>query len=453
MSKQSKVLIVDDEERNVKLIQAYLKNENYQLLKAYNGEQAIQVASDEHPDVILLDIMMPDMNGYNVTQRLKSNKFTKNIPIILVTALDGSDNRIRGLEVGADEFLTKPVNRHELIARMRSLLKMKQMHDELENRHSIAKKLLSIDSKQEYIARVLVVEDEDILSQQMQLVLQDQDFQVIIAHNLTEAEKIVAENPPDVVILDRVLPDGDGLQMLREWTDTPTLTEMPVIILTVLNDLASKIEGIDQGADDYLVKPLDNSELVARVRAALRRANARKKLKNDIVRLHQGAVTDRLTGLHNRRYLDVDLEYRFAQAKRKPELGFSIIMIDIDYFKSINDQFGHLYGDQVLREVASCLLSSARNADIVTRYGGEEFCTILPDTDIESAIRIAERMRATIEKHAFSDLRHYKVTASFGVSCFNPSDSDILEVIARADAALYQAKGAGRNSVVCTNKD
>ncbi len=449
MPDTSKILIVDDEPRNVKLLEAYLKGEHYQLITAFNGEQALAQAKQELPDVILLDVMMPDISGFEVTQKLKEDAATQSIPIILVTALDGTENRVQGLDIGADEFLTKPVNRHELIARMRSLLKMKHLQDELQNRHAITQKLVKLEKDSVSAETVLLVEDEDYLSQQMELLLYQQGLRVLTAGDIATASQIVDQQQPDIVILDKVLPDGDGIELLKQWKSSPVLTEMPIIILTVVNDLETKIAALEQGADDYLIKHIENGELIARIKASLRRASSRKKLKMDIERLHQGAVTDRLTGLHNRRYFDVDLEHRFAQAKRKPGSSFGLIMVDVDFFKAINDTYGHVQGDRVLTQVAMCLQHSARTSDIVTRYGGEEFCIILPDTSRQGAKAIAERMREAIDTHLFQDIDNSHVTASFGVASFEPDDTQPLQVIERADKALYQAKSTGRN-VVCS---
>jgi two-component system, cell cycle response regulator len=443
-----KILVVDDEKRNVKLLSAYLLADGFQPIEAFNGLQAIELTEAENPDVILLDIMMPNMNGFEVTEHLKNNPKTRHIPIVLVTSLDGSDNRVKGLSIGADEFLTKPINRSELLARVRALQRMKQMQQELQNRRQIIASISSnIIEKHAEQKHVLLVEDDDVLCKHIIKVLTPAGFKITLADSLVSAREQISMQAPDIVLLDRVLPDGEGLILLTELKSNSIYSDLPVIIITALDDLEQKIAGIECGADDYLIKPVEHNELLARVRAGVRRYVTTTNLKRDLAEAQKNTVTDQLTTVRNRYYLDTDLDYRCEQAKRYPERSFAILMIDIDLFKSINDIYGHLAGDNVLRIVANQLQKDARTADIVTRYGGEEFCVVLPETDMNEAHVIAERMRHSVESLKFTALGDQSVTISIGVAVFESSSDEVVSLIARADKAMYSAKESGRNKV------
>ncbi len=449
MKRESKILVVDDEPRNVKLLAAYLKADGFTPLKAYSGEEAIQLAAAELPDVILLDIMMPNMDGYEVTARLKTKKETRMIPVILVTSLDGASNRSKGLNVGADEFLTKPVNRSELIARVRALHRMKMMHQELIRRREILAGITeSVESSETFSNNLLLIEDDELLSKQVDTVLSAIGLKCSVVENARQAREFLAKNLPDVILLDRLLPDGDGIELLRELKSRNDCQDIPVIIITAMEDIYEKVSGIESGADDYLIKPVEIIELQARVKAALRRSQSIKRLRGELEQAVSTTVTDPLTGTKNRFYLDADLDYRLALVARNPEQPLSILMIDVDHFKSINDEFGHVTGDKVLCQIAEQLMQEARAADIVTRYGGEEFCVVLPETDIKESAALAERMRDKVERMEVFLMKDKDVTISIGVAEFQPSDHDKEHFLERADDALYSAKHSGRNCVV-----
>jgi two-component system, cell cycle response regulator len=448
MNSKGRILVVDDEPRNVKLLAAYLKADGYESVCAYNGAQALQLAKSGAPDVILLDVMMPDMDGYEVTRALKLDKITSQTPIVLVTSLDGSQNRTKGLNVGADEFLTKPVNRSELIARVRALHRMKKLNEELQNRQNIVASISAAESSSvEASNLILVIEDDVKLCRKIKKVLELSDLRCLVSTNSAEARHLLNTESPDLILLDRILPDGDGINFMMDIKRIHKLRDVPVIIITALSELAPKISGIESGADDYLIKPIEHSELLARIRAGLRRYNATKKLRLALQQAQSGTVTDKLTGVRNRYYLDADLSYRVAQANRQKNRGFSILMIDIDHFKVINDSHGHLAGDRVLCKVAAQLLQDARAADIVTRFGGEEFCIILPETDITEAIKIANRMREGIEQTTIDGIDKITLTVSIGVTEYTTGDKEAIQLLARADMALYTSKDAGRNTV------
>jgi len=308
--KEAKILVVDDIAINLELQKAYLTAAGYEVIEAKSGQEALQKVRDEKPDLILLDVMMPKMSGYEVCKILKNDPETQFIPIIMVTALTSVEDKIRGIEAGADDFISRPFNKTELMARVKSLLRIKFLQDQLHQR----------------------------------------------MQELSEARE----------------------------------------------------------------------------------------------RLQQLAITDGLTGLFNYRYFREQLEHEINRAERH-NLDVSLVMMDIDFFKYYNDRNGHLAGDEVLKHIANILCSNVRKIDIAARYGGEEFALILPETDKNSAVIVAEKIRKLIEDDPIPHEERQpngKLTISMGVSNF-PDDSRTAKgLIEIADRRLYNAKQAGRNVVI-----
>lgn len=447
MSARGHILIVDDEPHNVELLAAILVKERYAISKAYSGRDAIAMASEEDPDVILLDLKMPDMDGYDVTQALKEAPKTGHIPIVLVTAIDGADDRAKGLNLGADEFLNKPVHRAELIARVQSFSKLRQSQKELQNQHNLSLASFTKIQSQDRVKTILLVEDDESLSVLFEQSLIQGGHKVLVAHTAAKAKEHFNKTSPDLILLDIRLPDANGLTLLKRWkTDTKT-SGIPIIIITADDELGTKVTTIELGADDYLIKPIEPIELLARTKACLRRSDAYFYLQKELQRVQNEALTDSLTHVRNRLYFDTDLMYQFKLAARNKHAHFCLAMVDIDDFKVFNDTYGHLIGDSVLRLVAHILDQQARASDTVARYGGEEFCIILPDTDLHAAEIFAERFRKAVEVQTVAGINHHKVTISIGLASILDIDQRPEDVIFRADAALYHAKSNGKNQV------
>lgn len=303
-------------------------------------------------------------------------------------------------------------------------------------------------------AKVLLVEDDPIQASATKEILRKVGYEVLWAEDGINAIKLIKSEKPDIVLLDVILPGMDGYEVCR-WLKLDESTKgIPVIMLTVKKELADKISGLQIGADDYLPKPFNELELNARIYASLRTKSLQDelKLKNRqleelLDKVNYMAITDALTGLYNRRrFLDA-LTNEYERAKRYAT-PFSLVMLDIDYFKKINDTFGHAVGDAVLKEVSEILLKSIRDIDTAARYGGEEFMIILPNTDIAHARIIAERMRQAIEMHDFAGV-DWKISVSIGISGMPDVKVDNKEKLIRcADFAMYRAKQCGRNRTV-----
>ncbi len=266
--------------------------------------------------------------------------------------------------------------------------------------------------------------------------------------------KMMLSNPPDLVVCDLMMPDFDGFKFLRLKSARPDFDNVPVLIVTGRDNMNDKIRGLEEGASDYVLKPFNPLELIARVKAHLRIKMLQDELKQVNGKLERLSNTDPLTELYNRRYFINILEREFERAKRYNRT-LSLLMIDIDFFKSVNDKCGHLIGDKVLTVVARILKSDLRRIDSCSRYGGEEFVTLLPETDISGAGSVGNRYLTGIREQDLSDIcKELKtITVSIGIACL-PDDNikNMDELLKRADDALYEAKKTGRNRVVVYGK-
>lgn len=451
----ARILVVDDVPANVKLLQARLAAEYFDVLTAGSGPEALETCENSKVDVVLLDVMMPDMDGFEVCRRLKGDPATSHIPVVMVTALDQASDRIRGLEAGADDFLTKPVNDLQLITRVKSLVRLKMLTDELRLRAAttrnigIEEMLARGAGDHSERARVLVVDERAPSAQRIARLLEpfaavDVEADPQIA--LFEA----AEKPYECVVIATGFSDYDPLRLCSQLRSIDRTRFLPIILVAGEEEEGLIVRGLDLGVNDYVTRPIDAQELGARLRTQVKRKRYNDHLRASVTQTIEMAVTDPLTGLHNRRYLDSHLETLFdrALARRRP---LSLMITDIDRFKTINDSWGHDGGDQVLKEFAARLRRNVRGIDLACRFGGEEFVVVMPDTDGQIAERVAERIRAEIAGRPFPvgrDGRSIEVTVSVGVAAMLPARDRVADLLKRADTALYEAKSGGRNRVV-----
>jgi two-component system cell cycle response regulator len=450
----ARILVVDDIPANLKLLEVRLLAEYFDVLTADDGYKALSICDSTHVDVILLDIMMPGMDGFEVCERLKSNPKTSHIPVVMVTALDQPSDRVRGLKAGADDFLTKPVNDLQLISRVKSLVRLKTLSDELRIRADTAQNLAledmlkGMDGREE-AGHVLLVDSR--ASSQERIVRALKPVANVTAMSDPQAALFeAAENPFDLVIVNANLDDYDPLRLCSQLRSLERTRFLPLLLITELGADEVIVRALDLGVNDYIVRPIDPNELVARTLTQIKRKRYNDRLRTSVRQTIELAVTDSLTGLHNRRYLDNHLKVLFNRAAARSR-ALSVCITDIDRFKSVNDTYGHDAGDEVLREFAARIRSTVRGADLACRYGGEEFVVVMPDTDADAAASIAERLRDIIERTPF----HLKgtgtaisITASLGIACNSMGAETPEQLLKQADRALYEAKNAGRNRVV-----
>lgn len=448
----ARILVVDDIEANVRLLEAKLTAEYYEVLTASDGPTALAMAAKEKPDIILLDVMMPGMDGFQVCRRLKDDPETRHVPVVLVTALDGRGDRIAGLEAGADEFLTKPIDDVMLFARVRSLTRLKLVIDELREREASGRRMGVIAGAASRLGgtggRVLIVDDHERQAQRIAAELAIEHRPVVESD--PEKALMTARGPVDLVIVNATARSFDGLRFTAHLRSDESTRHLPVLAVVDFDERPRLVKALEIGVNDILPKPIDPQELAARARTQIRRKRYTDYLRDNLDHSLELAVTDQLTGLHNRRYMVGQLE---ALVKRATLGGDPVacLLIDIDHFKKINDGYGHDVGDEVLREFAVRLASNVRAIDLPCRYGGEEFVVVMPDTRLEDAHRIAERIRLHVAGSPFRVKQGEElltVTISVGVAATLGPNERPETLLKRADEGVYEAKASGRNKVV-----
>jgi two-component system, cell cycle response regulator len=450
----ARILVVDDIPANVKLLEARLLAEYFDVLTADDGYKALTICESTPLDLILLDIMMPGIDGFEVCERLKANPKTAHIPVVMVTALDQPSDRVRGLKAGADDFLTKPVNDVQLISRVRSLVRLKALSDELRIRADTAHGLVMEDmlkglEGKDDIGQILLVDGRASSQERITRALKPV-CNVVAMSDPQAAIFEAAENSFDLVIVNANFDDYDPLRLCSQLRSLERTRFLPILLAAEAGAEDMIVRALDLGVNDYIVRPIDPNELLARTLTQIKRKRYNDRLRMSVKHTIELAVTDALTGLNNRRYLDNHLKVLFTRASMRSR-PLSVCLMDIDRFKSVNDTYGHEAGDDVLREFATRIRSTVRGADLACRYGGEEFVVIMPDTEATAAAAVAERLRAIIEKTPFvlkNSGTAIGLTASFGLSCSTGDAETPEQLLKQADQALYKAKADGRNRVV-----
>jgi two-component system cell cycle response regulator len=377
-----------------------------------------------------------------LTEKIKSDPTTAAISVILVIDLDTVESKVKGLEAGVDDFLVKPFILEVLLARVRSLVKLKQLQDQL--------RAVTASQPGETHLRpaprpglILIVEDDPHVSRLFSTILGTGGYQVMIAPDAAEADRLIAANVPNLVLLDLMLPGVNGLEWMQRIKQNTLYRDIPVIIVTAIADVKAKVTGLNLGADDYLIKPIDSMELLARVNANLRKRHAEQSLKSQMDDEFTQSVFDPLTGLYGRRYLE-SLMVRDAALSRQKGLPLTMLVLDIDRYTELAADIG----DQVLKAVADMLKTELRGSDLAVRYGDDVFTVTLYGIYANQAIIIADRLRHKAQQLAAAGLPPGRVTVSIGVGEFTAADSDLRTVLQRAELAMQIAKSSGRNRVV-----
>jgi two-component system cell cycle response regulator len=449
----ARVLVVDDILANVRLLEAKLSAEYFEVVTAMNGIEALECMHRTRPDIVLLDVMMPGMDGIEVCRRIKSNPKTHHVPIVMVTALDQADHRVRGLEAGADDFLSKPLDDLALFCRVRSLVRLKMLTDELRARTEGGEHLGLLSDcahllEVERPGNVLLVDSRGLLYERIRLALGDR-HQVTLASGPQEALKVAAEGDFELMIVNLDLEDYDGLRLCSQLRSLENTRQTPILIIFAPDEQQRMIRALEIGVNDYLVRPIDKQELLARVNTQVKRCRYTARLRSSVQQSWELAITDPLTGLFNRRYMETQVAM-LAQEAVSEERPFALLVADIDLFKAINDTHGHDVGDRVLTELGERMRANLRSIDLPCRIGGEEFMIALPDTDMRAACEVAERLRRAVDGKPFEGGAKpgpLSLTISVGVAAREDSSDTLEHMLKRADEALYRAKREGRNRV------
>ena len=374
----ARILVVDDVVANVKLLEARLTAEYFDVATAASGPEALQFLAHSPCDIVLLDVMMPGMDGIEVCRRIKANPMTAHIPVIMVTALDQPSDRVKGLEAGADDFLTKPVSDLALITRVKSLTRLKMLTDEIHARASagdgasLKEALAETDPAKAGPGRVLVVDDRRSSYERIVTALARENT-VDVETAPHDALFRAADGGYELVIVNISLADYDALRLCSQLRSLERTRNLPILLIAEPEDNARLLRGLELGVNDYLLRPIDRNELLARCRTQIRRKRFTDRLRETVQNTMEMALTDGLTGLHNRRYLEMHLAPLVAQANSRNG-DLSLLIVDIDHFKSVNDTFGHDAGDDVLREFARRVVRNIRGVDLACRLGCARTC-------------------------------------------------------------------------------
>ncbi|MCA3379145.1 MAG: PleD family two-component system response regulator [Roseomonas sp.] len=449
----ARVLVVDDSLPNRKLLEARLQDEYFEVLGATSGAEAITLAQRWSPDIILLDVLMPVMDGFEACRRLKAQPATAHIPVVMVTSLNDQTERVRGLDAGADDFLVKPVDQATLFARLRALLRVKQVLDAWRLRAETVRDLgfepPSAPPEDFEGAKVLLLSDNAAEAAALSAALAADGMTL----EQSQDEKAVwgrLQDPKahyDLVLTSLPMPEGDPLRLASRLRAEAETRDLPLMLIADDAQRDLVLRAFELGASDHVLRPINEEELRARVRNQVRRRRYQLRLRAEFDRSLELAVTDGLTGLRNRRYV-----FRHLESLLRAGTACGVLMIDVDRFKPLNDYYGHAAGDAALREVAARLREHVRASDIVARYGGEEFLVVMSGAGAEETAVIAERLRAAIADRPI-DLGQAKlpVTVSIG-SALAANMTDAEALIAAADVAMYRAKALGRNRVEAANE-
>ncbi len=452
----ARVLVVDDLIPNVKLLEAKLRTEYFEVSGAFSGLEAIEKAESEQPDIILLDVMMPGIDGFETCRRLKASSRTCHIPVVMVTALDQAEDRIAGLEAGADDFLTKPVEDVALFARVRNLSRLKILTDDLRQRNAQGAELGILTNSQlaefdDLDSTILFIDNLNAVDSPILDGLPEK-YKVIVETDPISALQILRSDTVDLIVINMALEDHDPLRLCSTIRSLEQTRHTPLLALVRQGDTRKLVRALDIGVNDYLMRPVNKEEMAARIRTQVRRNHYIASLRNSFHASLEMAITDELTGLYNRRYFSNHLASLFERSQ-KQELSLSTLILDIDHFKKINDTYGHDVGDAVLVELATRLERNVRGIDLACRYGGEEFVILMPETDMAYARMIAERLREDIASRPIEikgdKPQSLDITVSIGLATTDWSDGNESpqRLVKRADDALYRAKETGRNKV------
>jgi diguanylate cyclase (GGDEF)-like protein/PAS domain S-box-containing protein len=427
------ILVVDDQPQNIELLEAYLVSQGYEIVTAANGEEALGKLSGNQIDLLLLDVMMPGIDGFEVIRRVRQEDTHRLLPIILVTALRETKDRVKGIEAGCDDFISKPIDKAELLARVRSLLKLKAYNDLMSNyRKELEVTKISADEAREYAESIINTVREPLIAL-------DQDLRVVkVSRSFYDVFKVKPEETMGQLIYDL----GN-----KQW-DIPKLRDL-------LEDILPKKVSFDNYEVEHNFATIGRRIMLLNARQ-IQRASGKERIillaiediterKQSEEKIQQMAYHDSLTGLPNRKLFSDRLGIALIHAQRNQK-KVGIAMLDLDNFKDVNDTLGHDAGDILLKAAAMRLSAELRKVDTVARFGGDEFVLILPDLKvIEDAIPVAQKIVDSFRKSFLIDTNQFIVTMSIGIAVYPNDGTDEAMLLKNADIAMYQAKQAGRD--------
>ena len=464
----NKVLIVDDNLTSKAILEDILNQNGYETRYAPDGKEGLRILAQWKPNLILLDLVMPGMDGYSVCRQAREMNISPRPSVIIISVKDDKNSIVNSLASGADDFMAKPINEAELVARVRAQQRIAEFYRELEEDKRNLETILDIST-----AMSATLDPSEVLSTivskvagiteavrcSIVLIAKEDEAYVLASHEdpsvkelridlakYPEIKKVVSTKIP--LALDDITTHPLMSPVKESITD---LGGMSVLIVPIVfNDevLGTLFLRTRRKMHGFTKKEVDFCRIVANASFhALRNARLFEKVVKEKDYLREMAVKDHLTNLYNHNFFYSRLEEEFERAVRY-ETPLSLIMMDIDNFKQINDTYGHRVGDVVLREISATIRKGVRKTDIVARYGGEEFAVILPHTLQKGAVEEAERLRESIAAAAYAGLVNHKITMSIGVASYPQKGAmNSGDLVNHADDALYKAKWGGKNCV------
>ncbi len=451
----ARVLIVDDDPTALAALEMRLSEEYFEVSTADDGEQGLEQMKADPPDIVLLDVVMPGINGYEVCERMRSDPELLHVPIVMLSVKSEPEDVVQGLKAGADDYLEKLFDDVVVLARIRSLVRSKLMMDEFRRREQTSNQLGVLDSEEDLIdsdvleRRILVIDDDAETVGRISMALAS-SYQVTSECDPDRAMAVAGDGEFDLIVVSLTMDGSDGLRLCSHLRTMEETRQTAILVITEPDSSEMLVRALEIGVSDYLKVPVNTDEMMARVRTQIKRKMYQDRLCANYETSLALAVTDSLTGLHNRRYMVSHLD-TLMERGRESGRPVALLIMDIDHFKNVNDNYGHAVGDEVLQEFAERIKRNVRGIDLAVRYGGEEFVVVLPETDLEVAKMVAERLRQNVAEEPFevsADVGTITVTASIGGTVYDGTEVSTDGLLRRADEALYTAKNQGRNQVV-----
>ncbi len=452
-----KILIVDDVVTNRIVLKVKLGRAHYQPLVAADMESCLRIARKDAPDIILLDHGLPGMTGIEVLKQIRSDPGLPDIPVVFLSSDADPETRMQALQAGADDFLQKPVDDQMLLARLRNLVRSRDSAPRIAGHDAALPMPGFAEGSTEFCGPGLIAlvadRPETAMAWRRDLSGLTGDRIVIMTREDALAETHHDGMIPDIFVVEAAFETRDGgLRLMSELRSRPPTRHSAVCVICPDAAPAGAAMAYDLGANDVVPQGFNPRELGLRLRKLMRRKRDADRMRASVQDSLRASVIDPLTGLHNRRYAMPFLS-GIAARSHNAGLAYSVLVIDLDRFKDVNDRWGHPAGDRVLVEVARRLAGNLRAGDLLARIGGEEFLVGLPDTGLDEAQVIAERLCRVVEAAAvvIAEDTAVTVTVSIGLSAGLPPDTHpfepVTDVIERADRALMRSKSAGRNQV------
>lgn len=450
----AQVLIVDDFEANAHILSVIASDQYYAVMTATSGAGGIKLAQSWQPDVIVLDVMMPELDGYETCRRLKADERTMHIPVVMVTALNGTADKLRGLECGADDFLTRPIDTETFLARIKGLVRLKQLFDEWRARHETTRALGLVSEPLGRVevngASALIVDDWDLGAASVESALAEDGILAVRASSEEEAIAISAGQELSLIVINLSMRSVEPLRLASRLRANVASRDIPLLLIAEVDHRDLVLRGFDLGVNDWISRPFNPNEFRVRARNQIRRKLYQDRLRSALDGALKMALTDPLTGLYNRRYFIRHME---GVLGAKQATNVALLMIDVDSFKIVNDQFGHQAGDTALELLGERLRLEVRPADLVARLGGEEFAVVMLGAGFDEVSATAERVRSNLAAREFNPTGESVVplTVSIGGAVALTCDLTLDALMRVADRALYLAKARGRNRVEITD--